>query len=741
MHTEDAQKDYKKAKVFSISVISLMTLMLVFNILKRPSEFSDLENRNLAQFKAPTVKTVLDGQFMEDFSTYITDQFAFRNFFVSVKANSERVIGKRENNGVIFGKDDYLIASVPDYNQNEIDENITAMRTLAQTGHFNLSVAVVPSAFEIKQSKLPGFAHKNTYAKMMERVTTELDGSDIAIINTYDSLKEHSDEYIYYRTDHHQTALGSYYTYCDIAKNYDIEPNEFSAYEMTSFSKDFYGTNYSKAPVLGKRADEVRGFTLKEGPTFTVEGPNDDYKIDGLFDYEKLKQKDKYMVYIGGNHPLTVIKSDAGTGRNLAIFKDSYSHSIIPFLAAHYDSIHLIDLRYFTTGMYQYLLANNIGEVLFLYSDSSFISGSNISKIKSDIEIYEATAPTYGRVEEGEEVDPGFFSDALFIGDSLTMGFRNCTDLPVEFMCWGGGGTKQVLTEPNEEDGIIIIDAACEKENINKYYIMLGLNEIILTTDEEFIGQYGEIIDRLKAAKPDCDIYIQSMMPISKQCEEDTSLTMEEINHTNELLEQLAEEKNCFYLHVYDAVVGEDGYLPDDAAESDGIHFSADYHAMWQEYLLTHTYGASESDGEEAEAFVLFEEEGEEDLEEIANALSEDVDFAEKLNPVHDRIIANLYGVESGDAVAGMVLTSSGATAEEIAIFEVKDAKQAKAIKEKIYQRIEDKKGDFENYIPKEMGKLNDPCVAYNGDLVVMCLSDSNEDAEKILESFDLKID
>ena len=83
------------------------------------------------------------------------------------------------------------------------------------------------------------------------------------------------------------------------------------------------------------------------------------------------------------------------------------------------------------------------------------------------------------------------------------------------------------------------------KENIKKYYIMLGLNEIILTTDEEFIGQYGEIIDRLKAAKPDCDIYIQSMMPISKQCEEDTSLTMEEINHTNELLEQLAEEKNC----------------------------------------------------------------------------------------------------------------------------------------------------------------------------------------------------
>lgn len=740
MHTENAQKDRLKAKVFSISVISVMTLMLVVSMLKAPSKFSELENRNLAQFKAPTVKSVMDGQFMEDFSSYITDQFVFRNFFVSVKANSEKLMGKKENNGVIFGKDNYLIASLPEYNEDEIDKNITAMRALANMGHFNLSVAIVPSAFEIKQDKLPKFAYKNTFSKMMERVVTELDGSDIAVINTYDTLKKHEEEYIYYRNDHHQTALGSYYTYCEIAKAYDLEANEFSNYEMKPLAKDFLGTNYSKAPILSKKPDEVRQFSLKQGPTFTVEGPNDDYKLDGLFDYDKLKQKDKYMAYIGGNHPLTVIKSDAGTGRNLAIFKDSYSHSIIPFLAAHYDTIHLLDLRYFTTGMYQYLLANNIDEVLFLYSDASFLSGSNISKIKSDIEIYEATAPTFGRVEEGERVDEGFFADALFIGDSITMGFRNCTDLPVEFMCWGGGGTKEVLTKPNEENGIIIIDEACAKEDINKYYILLGLNEIILTTDEEFIEQYAEIIDRLREAKPDCDIYIQSMMPISHKCEADTSLTMEEINRTNGLLEALAEEKNCFYLNVCDAVADDDGYLPEEAAPGDGIHFGAEYHAKWQEYLMTHTYGASESDSEEVEEFELFEEDRE-DLEEIADKLLDEVDFAEKLNPVHDRIIANLYGVQSGDALSGMVLTSSGATAEEIAIFKVKDAKQAKKIKEKVYKRIEDKKGDFENYIPKEMGKLNDPCVASNGDYVVMCLSDHNGDVEEVLEEFELRID
>ena len=64
-----------------------------------------------------------------------------------------------------------------------------------------------------------------------------------------------------------------------------------------------------------------------------------------------------------------------------------------------------------------------------------------------------------------------------------------------------------------------------------------------------------------------------------------------------------------------------------------------------------------------------------------------------------------------------------------------------KSVKEKLYSRIEKKKGDFENYIPEEMGKLNSPLVAYSDNLVVMCLSDHNDDVEKVLKEFDLKID
>lgn len=735
------EKNRKKAKLFSLSVMMVMTMLLLFNIFKKPTEFSELENRNLAQFSKPTFTTVTNGEFMNSFSEYITDQFSFRDFFVAVKANVERLIGKKGNNGIHFGYDSYLIQRTQGYNQQEIDENINTIRAMAETQRFNLSLAVVPSAFEVLQDKLPINAYDNVYGKLMDSVTAGLDGVPVTIVNTRDTLYEAREEYIYYRTDHHQTALGSYYTYRDIVNALGITPYEYSDFDIEMLSNEFYGTCYSKAPILEAKPDEIVAFKLKDGFNATVEVPGSDYRLEGLYDNEKLKVKDKYSVYLGGNQPLTVVKSDCGTGRHLAIFKDSYAHSITPFLANHYESIHLIDLRYFTDDMVGYMLQNGITDVMFLYSDESFISGSNLSKLGSFAAMYKYVEPVYGRVPESAEVDPSFFSDAMFIGDSLTMGFRLCTDLPVKFLCWGGGGTTQVLSEPNKEEGVVIIDAACADTDVNKYYIMLGLNEIVLTSKDAYIARYTKIINRLREAKPNCQIYIQSLLPVSRKCEAETDLSVYDIQITNQLLEKMAEENNCFYLNVFECIAGPDDYLAEGAA-SDGIHFNASYHAKWQKYLLTHTYMDPNTQIKPTVEFKLFNGEGSVDLAEISDNLQNNIDFVETLNPVSERIISTLYGIEEGEAINGIVLTSSGATAEEIAIFEVETPEQAQAIKEKLYNRIEKKKGDFENYIPAEMSKLNAPCVAYKDNLVMMCLSDHNEDVEKLLKKdYKFKID
>ena len=740
-NNETPQKVRKKSKIFAITVMVIMTSLLLFNILKSPTEFSELENRNLTQLNAPTFATIFNGEFMDNFSNYVTDQFAFRDFFVGIKANIERFMGKKGNNGVHFGYDNYLIQRTQGYNQKEIDENINAIKAMADTKRFNLSLSVVPSAFEVMQEKLPMNAYDNIYLRLMDSVNTGLEGVDVNIIDTHATLMEANNDYLYYRTDHHQTALGSYYVYRDVATGMKLCAYEYPAFEIKTIATDFYGTTYSKAPLINAKPDEISVFKLKENcPSYSVECPGDEYSLNGLYDEEKLKTKDKYAYYLGGNHPLTIVKSDCGTGAKLAIFKDSYSHSVAPFFANHYDEIHMIDLRYFTDDMVAYLLQNGIKDVLFLYSDDSFLSGSNLTKLGSFASMYKYVEPTYGRVPESEAVDAGFFADALFIGDSLTKGFRMCTDLPVKFLCWGGGGTTQVLSVPSKEDNVVIVDAAGADPDVNKFYIMLGLNEIAITDKAGYIERYTKIIKKLREAKPECQIYIQSMLPISRSCEAKTSLSMADINEANSLLEKMAEENQCFYLNIIECIVGGDGYLPEGAA-SDGIHFSAQYHAKWQNYLQTHTYMDPNLQIKPTVEFVLFPDGGEIDLLEISDQLQNEVKFVEKLNPVSDRIISSLYGINEGDAVNGIVLTSSGATAEEIAIFEVSSPQMKKSVKEKLYSRIEKKKGDFENYIPEEMGKLNSPLVAYSDNLVVMCLSDHNDDVEKVLKEFDLKID
>ena len=96
----------KKYSVFITVLFCLFIFGFGIALVLSPSrDFSDQENRFLAQFKAPTLDTLRSGKFMEDFEDYVTDQFPLRDQWIRLKARSERLLGKQENNGVYFGAD------------------------------------------------------------------------------------------------------------------------------------------------------------------------------------------------------------------------------------------------------------------------------------------------------------------------------------------------------------------------------------------------------------------------------------------------------------------------------------------------------------------------------------------------------------------------------------------------------------------------------------------------------------
>ena len=119
-----------------------------------------------------------------------------------------------------------------------------------------------------------------------------------------------------------------------------------------------------------------------------------------------------------------------------------------------------------------------------------------------------------------------------------------------------------------------------------KIYIELGINELGGDSDS-FIQSYGKMIDTIRAAEPDADIYILSILPVSKDKSAEGQFTIERVKACNEKLYALATEKECYYMDVYSALLGSDGYLPADETW-DGVHLTPDTYAIWENYMRTH---------------------------------------------------------------------------------------------------------------------------------------------------------
>lgn len=363
--------------IIAVVFLAGFIVYVMANLLHAPYEKSEKENRYLAQFPEFSFSKIIDGSFMTEFEQYAADQYRWRDSAVSLKATVEKILGKRINNGVYFGKDDYLIARPSPFDAEKINKGLADLLYLAGTTKYNVSFAVIPTAFEIKQDKLPPFAYEDSEQDIIEYAHNAVFGKDIVVCDVGGYLAEHKDEYIFYRTDHHQTALGSYYIYEKLA-----EVLGFQSYPITDFNREilsdgFYGSSWAKASINGIEPDILEKFTHWSNMNFHANYPLEDRERDGLYDYSLVDSSEPYAVYLGGNHPLIEISSEANTGRKLAIIGDSHARSVIPFLANHYDEIDMFDLRYYTGSVEGYMDQNGISELLVMYSTETLTTYGN----------------------------------------------------------------------------------------------------------------------------------------------------------------------------------------------------------------------------------------------------------------------------------------------------------------------------------------------------------------------------
>ena len=197
------------------------------------------------------------------------------------------------------------------------------------------------------------------------------------------AMMAHRGEYIYFRTDHHWTATGAYYAYAEFCKAAGKTPTPLESYETEEFP-GFLGTFYrdtNESSHLGDNPDTVVAYhPLSTDATLDYTDKNGQViRWPIIYDQSSAPASYKYGTFVGGDQPYTIIKNPALTdGSSCVVVKESFGNAFVPFLVDHYETVHVIDYRYWEGSVSDFVKTNGVDDVLFV---------NNLSAIRSSVRV------------------------------------------------------------------------------------------------------------------------------------------------------------------------------------------------------------------------------------------------------------------------------------------------------------------------------------------------------------------
>lgn len=196
-----------------------------------------------------------------------------------------------------------------------------------------------------------------------------IESDDVKTVDTIKTLREHNDEYLYFRTDHHWTQLAAYYVYQNFCKVKGIEAHDLSYYDKKEF-KNFLGTFYS---TLGNSNMESNPDTVD---AYVPKGTNDmtfwdtdgkEWNWNVIYDVDSWASSSKYMTFIGGDRPMEVIENpQIKDGSSCVVLKESYGNCFVPFLVDHYQTVYVLDYRYTTVNVLDFVKEKQADDLIII---------------------------------------------------------------------------------------------------------------------------------------------------------------------------------------------------------------------------------------------------------------------------------------------------------------------------------------------------------------------------------------
>jgi hypothetical protein len=379
-----------------LSLAALVVLSVFVFILPLDEKASEVENRAMGRFPVLSVKNYMSGTFSDGYETFLLDNTGNRTLWLSIAQIVENAYGINRQGAMMveFDAADLGIGLIPDemtqtmpfttsginvnpnqpfgidihFNENAIfylryTENQQTAARYAEV--LNAYKEAVPGSTRIFSLVSPvkvefmgdRYASVNSSQLSTINYINELLDEKIIPINAHGFLSDHSDEYIFFRTDHHWTAIGAYYAYLAFAEAAGLDPITIDNY-IENAIEGFIGSLAvgTRNSTILSHPDTMYFYTLNNGTEFTIDMHTIPADLSNL----------SYRIFLGGDRDHYVFHSTNENGRTLVIVKDSFANAIIPWLAPHYETVVVVDPRQFTGSVTQIIKNIDDADLLFI---------------------------------------------------------------------------------------------------------------------------------------------------------------------------------------------------------------------------------------------------------------------------------------------------------------------------------------------------------------------------------------
>jgi hypothetical protein len=378
-------------KGYTILVLAALSAIACSSLFMPVSRYSAMENRYLTTWPGLSVENILSGTFQKDLEKALSDQFPFRDACVKLSVEGELAMGRQDISEVYAKRDGSYVEKVvsSELSKSRFDLNLRFLSKMAEDHQVPVDLFMVPGAPEMEPYRLPAGAPYYDAASYRAAARHSLssgkaEAGEVSVVPVDFRMrrKEH-----YFYTDHHYNNHGAYECAMAYRSYLGKKRRSYHSYGPKLMADDFRGTLYSKAPRANAKYDRIILPSLLQKVSVSYEGGSDGHltnsgEKDSLYDLRYLKEKDKYSTYQGGNHGLVRVKVKDGTGKGkLLIIKDSFANSVLPYLVGDYREVDMIDLRYYTGSVKEYLEKEQPDRVLVYYEMSNFIKEEKASAL------------------------------------------------------------------------------------------------------------------------------------------------------------------------------------------------------------------------------------------------------------------------------------------------------------------------------------------------------------------------